>query len=213
MGRRYRTKTTVKEGLWFTINNLTHKYKTLKEGVHTLHSLTWSSRGIETGSIGYSINTIDPNDCFITLNYTITDKHTGEKQNIKYRIRLIKKPSNLPNNKGFRWYFECPVTRKLCTLLVCQNSYFSSRDPKKVYYESQTKSSKQRALEPGYFYKIDELEKEKQLFESSKFRKYYKGKPTKKYISFTKRYNKAFRACQLVCNELERVTLRLSKLS
>jgi len=204
MGRTYRTKKTVNECLTIRISDLTKKFNTLKGSVNIIHGIEWSSNGEKIGSIGYEVNTLDMESPYIRLYYQNTNHQTEKVTDIDYKIYLQQKETNLPNKKGFRWYFICPDTQKLCTLLVCQGKYFTSRDPKQVYYESQTLSKKERALEAGYFYKMDELDQINYQFDTGELTKYYNGKQTKRYQKFLKQYAKAERASNLVIFEMAR---------
>ena len=211
MGRTTRTKRRVKEDLWMTIHDLTHKFKVLKDGVMTSHSMSWNKGGNPTGSISYIINTTDEHDSYIRLMYTNTNYWTKEPSKMDYKIELVRKPSNLPNNTGFRWYFRCPITYKLCTLLICTGKYFRSRDPKEVYYDSQAHSKRQRQLEPGYFYKLDELDKQREKFYRGEYRSYYNGKLTKRYLKFKKFEAKTERSAILGLADIERFLTKFKK--
>lgn len=206
MGRTFRTKTTVKECLCLTIADLTKKYKVLKENAFTVKHIEWTSRGESTGSISYTIDTTNSDYCFIKLNYTNTNYRTGEKTPMDYKIELVRVKSNLPGNKGFRWYFVCPLTFKLCTRLISIGKYFRSRDNKQVYYDIQTKSKKQRLLEPAYFYNLDQIEQERNNFSSGVFRSYYNGKPTKRFIRLENKERKANYSSQFIWQEFERLS-------
>ncbi len=100
---------------------------------------------------------------------------------VKYRIRLICKPTNL--GKGVIWYFICPATHRLCRKLYLGYKYFVHREAiENSYYSKQIKSKKYREIVAtfGKDFKIDELYEE--LF-SKNFKRYYAGKPTKRFLT------------------------------
>ena len=136
-------------------------------------TLTWGRNGEETGSISIIVNLIRERP-FIELDY----KYGNENRN--YKIPLVSIPSNLGKGKVF--YFLCPITEKRCRILYCINGYFLHREAfEGCMYEKQRDSKewrKQRkALER--YYASDDIYKE---IYSRHFKKYYKGKPTKRYL-------------------------------
>ena len=153
--------------------------KTERSGV-----ITWSSDGVEKSSVSFIIN---PNHFspFIELDYKFRDEP------IKYKIDLITKPSNF--GKGKIWYFVCPSTNKLCRKLYLQSGYFLHRTAiKSNMYESQTKSKHSRLLDTyfGAYFELDELYQE--LY-SKNFKRFYNGKPTKRYLKLMQKINQAER--------------------
>jgi hypothetical protein len=211
MGRTYRTKTTVNESLCLRITELTKKYRVLKDNSVSTQSMQWSSRGEKIGSISYTIDTTDSNYYFIRLFYKNTNNNNGETTDMDYKIELVKVKSNLPDNKGFRWYFVCPKTFKLCTLLVCSGKYFRSRDKSYVYYNCQTQSKNQRVLDMSHKYSYQELQNSELDFKSGKCRKYYKGVYTKNYTKLQQKYSKAVLASQMFTEYAQKLFQRLSK--
>lgn len=108
---------------------------------------------------------------------------------IKYKVDLVTKPSNL--GKGEIWFFVCPSTNKLCRKLYLQSGYFLHRTAiKSNMYESQTKSKYSRFLDThfGAYFDLDKLYSE--LY-SKNFKKYYNGKPTKRYLKIMQKINQA----------------------
>jgi hypothetical protein len=139
--------------------------------------LTWSSNGRKTGSITLRSFV---NGAFISIELDYT--HQGEP--MKYRINLISQPSNL--GKGLIYYFVCPNTGKLCRKLYCISGYFLHREAfQGCFYESQLHSKRLR-----HAYKLimaDDIEEE--LY-SKNFKRTYAGKPTRKFLSLTKKAEK-----------------------
>lgn len=153
------------------------KPKQVKSG-----TITWSINGNETGSISIKVNTHSQQP-YITLDY----KYRDEPRN--YEVRLVSMPSNL--GKGLIWYFLCPQTNKRCRKLYSIGGYFFHRDAFfNCMYDSQTKSKKWRELERlfgGYFV----LDKYYEQLYSKHFKKFYKGKPTKRYLSLIQKIEDA----------------------
>jgi len=136
-------------------------------------TLTWSRNGNPTGSISIVVNTHSEQP-YIELDY----KYRDEPRN--YKVRLVSKPSNL--GKGLIWYFLCPQTNKRCRKLYSIGGYFLHREAfSGCMYKTQTQSKKYRQLDKtfGAYFKIDNLYSE--LYKKN-FKKYYAGKPTKRYL-------------------------------
>lgn len=116
---------------------------------------------------------------YLNLCYAIK----GEQ--VSYSIKLTSVPANI--GKGQVWYFICPSTGKRCRKLYLIGKYFVHRKAYcKIYYDSQTRSSMDRML-----YKFPKADKAQKLIDSKYFRKYYKGKPTKKYLRCLKEIEQA----------------------
>ena len=134
-------------------------------------TLSWNSNGHKTGSISIRANTLHMP--FIELDY----KYQEELRN--YKVRLVSVPSNL--GKGKVWYFLCPKTNKRCRKLYLIGGYFYHREAfNGCMYECQVQGKFFRALDKtlGACFRADQLYD--QLY-SKNFKKYYAGKPTKKY--------------------------------
>jgi len=152
---------------------------TIKQG-----TVTWSFNGEVRSSLSIIVN-LKYYVPYIELDYSFR----GEP--IKYKIDLVTKPSNL--GKGEIWYFVCPSTNKFCRKLYLQNGYFLHRTAiKSNMYESQTRSKYSRFLYAhfGAYFKLDELYSE--LY-SKNFKKFYNGKPTKRYLKIMQKINQAER--------------------
>jgi len=136
-------------------------------------TLTWSRNGNPTGSISIQVNTKSEQP-YIELDY----KYRDEPRN--YKVYLTSTPSNL--NRGEIWYFICPHTKKRCRKLYSIGGYFLHREAfSGCMYKTQTQSKKYRQLDKtfGAYFKIDNLYSE--LYKKN-FKKYYAGKPTKRYL-------------------------------
>lgn len=145
-------------------------------------TITWSTNGVQTSSIGIVLEFTDDEKSII-LNYTTNNK------DICYKVYFECLPSNL--GKGDIWYFVCPKTGKLCRKLYFENSYFLHRTAfKDLVYSKQIESKKNRfflkQLEASFV--PDEVYFE---FHKKNFKRYYKGKPTKKYLKIKNRIDTA----------------------
>lgn len=145
-------------------------------------SIKWSRKENPTGSISIFVNTFGKKP-FIELGYTYKEEQK------KYTVYLTSKPSNL--KRGEIWYFICPVTEKLCRKLYFNDGYFLHRDAfKGCFYEKQTQSKKYRKLDKtlGAYLKREQLYSE---LDRKYFKKFYSGKPTKKYLRIMKKIQEA----------------------
>lgn len=134
--------------------------------------------GEQTGSIGISINTSD-DEGTLSFNYSCHGTHK-----INYTVQLITRPSNL--GKGLLWFFVCPVTLTVCRKLHLHKGYFLHRTAfSDLYYEKQLRSKTYRELERIYGAYFNEGLYEQLYKKHSK--KFYKGKPTKRYVRLMKK--------------------------
>ncbi len=172
------------------------KYGYLKPNQWKSGTITWSRNGYNTGSISIRVNT-QPISSYLELNYKCNDTP------INYRVQLVSAPSNL--GKGLVWYFVCPQTGKRCRKLYLADTYFYHRSAfLGCMYEKQTQSKKWRQLDKilRVYFETDHL------FEQvlrKHFKKYYAGKPTKKYLKLTQQIQ---RVEDISYHEIERALLR-----
>lgn len=132
----------------------------------------WTRDNIKTASIRCIVNI---HELYLELSYNYNNKP------INYRIKLHAKQSNL--GKGTYYYFICNKSNKHARKLYLYNGLFVHRDCIKAYYFSQLVVVKHRPLIQMY---RRQFEKEK-LFEESLnkyYKRYYKSKPTKRYIKY-----------------------------
>lgn len=157
---------------WGYINN-----DLIRSGV-----LTWRINGEKHSSISITTNTVS-NRPYLELNYKSDD------QPINYKVWLVTIPSNL--GKGRIWYFQCPHTFKLCRKLYLVSGYFLHRDAfDYCMYESQTRSKYTRQLDGtlGAYFQIDQFYDQ---LNQKHFKRFYAGKPTKKYLKIITQIQKA----------------------
>jgi hypothetical protein len=158
-------------------------------------TLTWSRNGNQTGSISIKVNT-QSEQPYIELDY----KYRDEPRN--YKVSLVSLPSNL--GKGLIWYFLCPQTNKRCRKLYSIGGYFLHREAfNGCMYETQAQSKKYRQLDKtlGAYFRTDDLYS--QLYQKH-FKKYYAGKPTKRYLRIMEQIQKAE---SIPYHEIERLML------
>lgn len=120
------------------------KLGAIRDECHQQGGWVWSDRdtGEKRSSIGYECNTLDKDNSYIRLFYTITDT----KEEIDYEVQLSR---TTPHYGGTRFWFICPVTGKRVTKLYrvpCNGNRFVSRYVFKLNYRSQMESDVDRAI-------------------------------------------------------------------
>ncbi|WP_046744910.1 hypothetical protein [Kordia zhangzhouensis] len=148
------------------------KMKYLKKNVSVKGVIIWKRNGIKTGSLTLETTTLKTRG-IATLTYTCS----GTDYN--YNIKLVTIPSNIGN--GLLWYFICPFTNKRCKKLYLIGERFMHRSAlPSGMYTTQTHSKKWRTIEKiyGNYFDVDHYYRE--LYKKH-FKKYYNGKPTKRY--------------------------------
>jgi hypothetical protein len=125
------------------------------------------------GNISLSSHITD--EPHVQLTYIKTNNSTGEKVDIKYKIALVKVPSNL--GRGFRYYFLCPFSNKKCeTLYMAYGSpHFKHREAyrHRIYYRCQMESK------TGLCYNYHNLERQIEELYSKMTKSHYKGIKTR----------------------------------
>lgn len=88
------------------------------------------------------------------------------------------------------YYFHCPFTDKRCRKLHFINQRFMHRSAlPSGMYEKQIQSKKWRQMDKVYGCHFELDHHYKELF-SKHFKKYYNGKPTKKYLKLMQKIKK-----------------------
>ncbi len=145
-------------------------------------SIFWkNSFGEKTGSISINVSTLDE-PCYVRFYYTVTDRHSEEKTDYDYKVRLTTTPCNYG---GVRYWFICPLSingvycgRRVAKLYKAPGAnYFGCRHCYNLSYESRNESRLGRFGNIGYTIVADR--KIEELYSQIK-RWTYKGKPTKK---------------------------------
>lgn len=141
--------------------------------VRWTHSFTGNK-----SSVSYSVSTNDVGMKRMRLEYTITDRYSGEKRKIDYIVPLSTTPCYFGN---VRYWFVCPCSvggrycGKRVGILYLSGDYFACRHCGNFTYASRCVSERFRLF--------DRLFREDELREKIK-RPYYNGKPTRKMRSF-----------------------------
>lgn len=168
------------EALQLNISKL-KQWGYLKENNHQRGNCSWSRTNWggthDRGNISFTVN-MRAEKPYIELDYKYGDEPR------KYKVMLVWMLSNLGNGKV--WYFHCPSTNKRCRKLYSIGGYFLHREAfNGCMYESQTQTKKWRNMEKVYGCYFDSENCYKELY-SKHFKKYYKGKPTKRYAKLKK---------------------------
>ena len=179
MGRYYfDAKTTVEQATQLSIFKL--KEFGLLDGFHA-STLTWTWRlSSSKNSIGIIVDVRD--NPYVKVNYTTTDRSTGEKTDYDYKISLTTTPCNFG---GVRYWFICPLSvngvycgRRVGSLyLASGGNYFGCRHCYDLSYESRNESRLGRFGQWGYVLKAERQYEE--LYKKTK-RWTWRGRPTRK---------------------------------
>ena len=180
MGRWYywNKKTTTEEVPHLSIFQL-NKWKLL--GGYASNTLTWSWRlSGRKSSIGIIVNTVAP---YVRLQYTQTDRE-GNRKDFDYKVSLTTTPCHFG---GVRHWFNCPNCGKRVGYLYCARHYFTCRTCANLTYESRNESRLGRFGQMGYFIVAERQMEERYM---NLKRRYYAGKPTRKYRQILKIQNR-----------------------
>lgn len=162
--------------------------KSITKGYHKSGTLSWTSGSGNKNSVQYETYYID-DIRYMTLFYTETNRHTGNKVRHEERIVIDAIPSNL--GKGEVLYFLCPQTNERCRILYLAygSNIFKSRKAysQRIYYPIQI-SSKKFMFFKRCFSVEDHLEELYKLRNTN----YYRGRLTRR----RKRINKLERKQQ-----------------
>ena len=154
------------------------KWSYLKPSQLKTGSIQWSRGKEPEGSTGITVNTISDFP-FLEFNYV------SNGTPINCRVQLTTLRSNL--GKGVVWFFICPHTGRRCRKLHLVGTHFLHRTAfNGCMYDKQTYSNKTRAFhkEWGRVFREDEVYGE---IYGKGFRRYYKGKVTKRYLKLSKK--------------------------
>jgi len=178
MGRYYfNKKNTVEEATQLSIFKL-KEFGLLRGYCASTLTWTWRLSGHKS-SIGI---VVDTENLYAKVNYTITDRNTGEKTDYDYKISLMTTPCNLG---GVRYWFICPLSkngmycgRRTGTLYLASGGhYFGCRHCYNLSYESRNECRLGRFGSIGYPLvaerKIEELYKQIKRWT-------WRGRPTRK---------------------------------
>ncbi len=179
MGRYYWSKkTTVEDSTKLSISKL--KEFGLLGGCCST-GLTWTRKlSGHTNSVGIVVDVLD--EPYVKLNYTITDRNSGEKTDYDYKVQLTTTPCRYG---GVRYWFICPLSingvycgRRVGTLFLTPGGrYFGCRHCYNLSYESRNECRLGRFGQLGYLLKA---ERQYEDLRNTVKRWTYKGVPTKK---------------------------------
>jgi hypothetical protein len=196
MGRYYWSKKdTVEDGTKLSIFKL--KEFGLLGDYHGT-TLTWTrSLSGHKNSVGIVVDvTGEP---YVNLNYTITDRNSGEKTDYDYKIGLTTTQCRFG---GVRYWFICPLSRngvpcgrRVGTLFLSSGGkYFGCRHCYDLSYESRNECRLGRFGQIGYALKADRQVEE--LREKIK-RWTWRGRPTRKVKKLNALEQRAQRALSI----------------
>ena len=194
MPKPYTCPFILDEVLSLDISNL-RKWNYLKEDSIMSGTITWTNSYHEITS-RLPINVVMQGNKHVNLNYKCNEN------SYNYNISLVTLPSNL--GKGQVYYFLCPFTGKRCRKLHLIDEQFMHRSAlRSALYSKQTHSKSWRFMERHYGAYFDEDKYYEELY-SKHFKRYYNGKPTKRFLGLIKKINRAKR---ITPGEIERLLL------
>ena len=194
MPKPYTLPTLIDESLRIDLS-LLKKQGCLKPESKVRSILKWSSTIQNESSIAILLDTTKAGS-FALLSYNFNGKPRA------YRIKLCSIQSNL--GKGYIHYFVCPYTHKKCRKLYLVNGYFLHRSAfEGAMYTSQTLTKKVRSIDK-YLRAYVSQDSLKQELNSSYFKRYYAGKPTKRYLKIKKQLELAEK---ITYQDIERLLL------
>jgi hypothetical protein len=152
-------------------------------GLSGQRSIIWSQHGRETGKIGVCVDTFSdtPN---IKFHYNSRSGPTEEWQEVKYSFPLEKIPCRFG---GYKWYFICGLSRngvycgRRVRMLYEIGKYYGCRHCARLSYDSCNQSKRFRS---GMWRILSQGWKSEDYYLQKVKRRFYKGKPTKKYRRF-----------------------------
>lgn len=157
------------------------KWGYLKPNQNISGLIEWSISNRVINTIGVEVNTYSDTP-IIKLSYTY------KKQKKQYIINCVTQLSNL--GKGQLHYFICPITGKRSKQLYLIHGVLAHRNAfKGCFYESQLRSKRYREFERIYGGEF-ELERLYGLLYKKHFKRYYAGKPTKRYLKLMAEINR-----------------------
>ena len=181
MGRDYyRRKAMVEESIKLSIYRL--KKLNLLDGNHNT-TMTWThSQTGHKSSVGVVVDVLDVDEPYVKLNYTLTNRNSGNKTDYDYAVSLVTTDCNFG---GVRYWFICPLVRngvpcgrRVGTLFLSSGGkYFGCRHCYDLSYESRNECRLGRFGQLGYVLKAERQVEE--LREKVK-RWTWRGRPTRK---------------------------------
>ncbi|MBT6755731.1 MAG: hypothetical protein HN981_02140 [Candidatus Pacebacteria bacterium] len=183
MGRYYySSKDTVEDTRKIDINWLMRVGEYEDNCSYYNRTITWTTSGGwgETkNSINYDIDLEESSGLKMRLSYVCTDAYSEEKKSFNYEVRLTTTKCYFG---GHRHWFICPNTScgKRVGCLYFGQKYFLCRHCLDLSYEGRNESKRYRAFGRLFDYE-EKAEKLADEIWGKHGRRYYAGKPTKKY--------------------------------
>lgn len=117
----------------------------ISEGCSGGGTLNWSRGGEPTGSIGYSVNLLDPDNASMTLIYR-RKLYGGEWED---KRQIVPLTYTQPHFGGRRWFMICPISglRVGKLYLPAGGDVFAGQKAWRLGYRSQRITSKDRPFE------------------------------------------------------------------
>ena len=116
---------------------------------------------------------------FVGVIYRLTNQQTGKIEDKNYKISLETTPCNYG---GLRYWFKCPrCFTKVAILYLHNNDVFNCRHCLNLSYQSRNESKRFQSI--SYIFGHDTISEQIANLKT----KYYKGKPTKKYLQLLKK--------------------------
>ena len=124
---------------------------------------------------------------YIQLFYKVTIHSTGETKCMSPKVDLLETSCNYG---GHRYWFECPDCHRRSGILYIRIEV-KCRKCLRLTYKSQKAGYWYRLMgSRGYQYILAEERESMRIT-------HYKGKPTKRYLSYLKRFNKSSAALEM----------------
>lgn len=168
-------------------------------------TITWTNSWWGTkSSVGITLSTLEHWGRYLQITYTQTDGD-DVKKDFDYKIQLTTTPCRYG---GFRCWFICPFSAngRYCGrrvgVLYKAGDYFACRHCYDLSYDSRNLGGLFKRS--GATISIPELER----LEGEVKRKYYNGKPTRKYLRFLTKQEKSLNQLYTVVAGLESMKSR-----
>lgn len=183
MGRYYYSKKEEADDLKKVEIWWLRRHGYLSPGIwHKPGGIEWTFRSGDKHSISLASCTVREDDRFphVWLNYTQTDRSTGEKKEFDYKVPLTQTPCKFG---GHRWWFICPLTKngKPCgrrvAVLYKSGDWFGCRHCHELSYESRNQNRRYKMMP---LFEILRAEKKIEDIAQTMKRRFYRGKPTRK---------------------------------
>jgi len=159
--------------------------------------ITWSRNGEKTGNISIESSvTIEP---YIRFIYTQTDRDTGEKTDLDYKIPLITTPCHFG---GIRYWFQCPwyangvYCGRRVGVLYLGGKYFACRHCYNLTYNSRNLGGISKLL--GQMVSMPDLDE----LDAQVKRKWYAGRMTRRYLRYLRNEWKSMRQMKIISDGL-----------